>query len=202
MKRTTVALIVDVAERATLVTLFINAVTRLVPGIGERPFNTIYLLEQLVTVSLIVTRRAGAIALAPYPIFIAFVGTALPLLANGSGEALVSPAIGALVMLAGLFVSLSAKLSLNRSFGFLVANRGVKRAWAYSIVRHPMYLGYAVTQTGFLLINPSPWNISLITATWAFQIFRINAEETYLSCDEAYRAYKSDVRYRLLPGVF
>ena len=46
------------------------------------------------------------------------------------------------LQLFGMVVSLTGLLSLNRSFGLVAANRGVKTRGMYRVVRHPIYAGY------------------------------------------------------------
>jgi len=104
--------------------------------------------------------------------------------------------------IAGIVLQLFAKLSLGRSFGLLPANRGVVSTGAYRFVRHPIYAGYLLSEIGFLLTNFSTRNLITIGVWMLLQIGRISLEEHLLSEDEHYRAYKSQVRYRLIPGVF
>jgi protein-S-isoprenylcysteine O-methyltransferase Ste14 len=106
------------------------------------------------------------------------------------------------MMAAGLLLSAWAKLALNRRFGAVPANRGVQAHGPYSIVRHPIYLGYLITHTGFLISTPSLWNALVYAFAWLFQIVRIFKEEQFLGKDNAYRAYTVRVRHRMLPGVF
>ena len=105
------------------------------------------------------------------------------------------------MMIAGLAINVAAKLFLNRSFGVVAANRGVKRGGPYRLVRHPMYLGYIVTQFGFLLSGFSIANLALYLAAWTLQVLRIIEEERFLTRDPAYRNYRGKVRYRLIPGL-
>jgi protein-S-isoprenylcysteine O-methyltransferase Ste14 len=102
----------------------------------------------------------------------------------------------------GIAWQLFAKLSLGRSFGLLPANRGVVSTGAYRFVRHPIYAGYLLSEIGFLLTNFSTRNLVTITTWMLLQVGRILLEERVLSEDEDYRAYKTKVRYRLIPGVF
>jgi protein-S-isoprenylcysteine O-methyltransferase Ste14 len=47
------------------------------------------------------------------------------------------------------------------------ANRGVVSSGLYRLVRHPIYMGYLITHAGFLLANPTVWNIGMLLApTW------------------------------------
>lgn len=118
------------------------------------------------------------------------------------GTQLVPEAIGASLQLLGIFWQLFAKVSLRRSFGILPANRGVVSRGAYRFVRHPMYLGYFVMDIGFLLVNFGVQNMIVYGCQFALQIGRIAREEQLLSTDSYYRAYRSKVRYRVIPCVF
>jgi protein-S-isoprenylcysteine O-methyltransferase Ste14 len=82
------------------------------------------------------------------------------------------------------------------------ALRGVKTGGPYRFVRHPMYAGYAIGHVGFLLINPVWWNFAVYGAATACQVVRLLAEEKLLSRSPDYQAFRSAVRYRLIPGAF
>jgi protein-S-isoprenylcysteine O-methyltransferase Ste14 len=119
-----------------------------------------------------------------------------------ASEALTSATISTTLMLVGMFVQISAKVTLWRSFGIVAANRGVKVEGPYRFVRHPMYAGDVITHVGFLLAFPSWQNAAVYMGSLAIQVFRLLREERVLNLDPVYRAYASKVRYRLLPGVF
>ena len=97
---------------------------------------------------------------------------------------------------------MSAKLSLNRSFGIVAANRGVKTGGPYAYVRHPMYLGYFLSQAAILIINFSTWNIVVLSIWAASQVLRIHAEERVLMQDAPYLAHATRVPYRLVPWIY
>lgn len=118
------------------------------------------------------------------------------------GAAIVPEAVGASLQVAGIAWQLFAKVSLKRSFGVLPANRGVVSHGAYRFVRHPMYLGYFVTDLGFVLTNFSLFNLAVLAAQLTFQVGRITQEEKLLETDASYRCYRNGVRYRLIPLVF
>jgi protein-S-isoprenylcysteine O-methyltransferase Ste14 len=118
------------------------------------------------------------------------------------GVQLIPEVAGAALQLLGIGWQLFAKVSLRRSFGILPANRGVVSHGAYRIVRHPMYLGYFMTDIGFLLANFGIQNVIVYGCQFALQVGRIVREERLLSNDEQYRAYSSKVRCRVIPGVF
>lgn len=95
-----------------------------------------------------------------------------------------------------------AKLILRRSFGITPANRGVKITGCYRFMRHPMYAGYLLVHLGALAVMFSPYNLAIYTIGWTAQILRLLAEERLLGEDPTYREYMSQVRWRLIPGVF
>jgi protein-S-isoprenylcysteine O-methyltransferase Ste14 len=65
-----------------------------------------------------------------------------------------------------------------------------------------MYAGYLLTHVGFLLLNPTFWNLGIYGLCYGLQVPRLLAEERLLSRDPQYRAYRAAVPYRLIPGVF
>jgi protein-S-isoprenylcysteine O-methyltransferase Ste14 len=148
-------------------------------------------------------RLTTTISVKPIDWLLAVGGTVAPLCAHPAGGTALLPAmLYILVMLSGLGVQIWAKLTLRRRFGIVAANRGVQASGPYRFVRHPMYLGYTLTEIGFFLSNASPWNAIIYTMAFAFQVARLLVEERYLSQDPAYRAFKTVVRFRLIPGVF
>jgi protein-S-isoprenylcysteine O-methyltransferase Ste14 len=155
-------------------------------------------------VLLMIIRKPGEMAMKPYPLFLAFVGTAAPLLVRpdpGGLQLLPDVAVGALMTL-GVGVNVSAKFALWRSFGLAPANRGVRCGGPYRFVRHPMYLGYFLTQVAFLLANLSIGNLLKYFVTWGVQILRIREEEKFLLQDSAYQDLTKRVKFRLVPGIY
>ena len=193
---------VDAVERVFLLCLFAWFVSRIMPSVTGQPYNMLILVSESLTAFLILVRRPGPMANSVYAWTIAIVGTCSPLFVLPAGETLIPVAVAAFMMLFGLFLSISAKAFLRRSFGLVAASRGVRRGGPYRLVRHPMYSGYVITQIGFLLLNPSLWNVAVYAVTWSTLLMRVLEEERFLSQDPAYRDYMADVRYRLFPGVF
>jgi len=137
---------------------------RFVPSFTHEPYNLLLAVSEAFTVLLVLIRKPGQMASTPYVWAVAVVGTCAPLFVMPEGAIIIPPAIGAFFMFAGLLISLSAKLFLNRSFGIGAANRGVKSPGPYRLVRHPMYLGSFITQTSFLLLSMSIWNVPSIAS--------------------------------------
>lgn len=196
--------LLDLSEQLAVLALYVWFVARLWPD-DFSPSNwypvLILLSEGLVVFLLLIRRPTDRISINPSDWAVAAAGTFLTLLVDKAGAPLFGQ-LGACLILIGLAIHVGAKLSLRRSFGLVAANRGVKVGGLYRLVRHPMYAGYMLSHIGFLLIAPLLWNLAIYAAAWVFLIARIYAEERVLSEDAEYRAFKSRVRYRLLPGVF
>ena len=126
-----------------------------------------------------------------------------PVLVQPSAVGALAPeAATVLLSAAGLSVVIAGKLSLGRSFGLMPANRGVVSSGLYRLVRHPIYLGYLITHSGFVAANPTVWNIAMLVGADIALMWRAVCEEETLRKDDAYRAYQTTVRWRVLPGVF
>lgn len=193
----------DYGERLFLSVLCGGIVLRLLPTLADNPMNLLLVVSETAAVVMIVLRRpAQQTDLSAYAVLVALAGTAGGLLVRPGGDPLVAGWIAGLMMVTGILFNISAKVSLNRSFGMTAANRGVKRQGPYRLMRHPMYVGYAITQLGFLLMNPTLWNLSVYAIAWTAQLLRIGAEERVLNNDPEYRAYAGAVRYRLVPGLY
>ncbi len=94
-----------------------------------------------------------------------------------------------------------AMLSLNRSIGFVAANRGIKTGGMYRFVRHPLYCAYIIAFFGFLMNHPSAHNICVYSIMVLLLFMRAIAEERLLTKNDEYRAYSKKVRWRLIPYV-
>jgi protein-S-isoprenylcysteine O-methyltransferase Ste14 len=124
------------------------------------------------------------------------------LLRAGGAASLAPDVLTAVVSAIGLCVVISGKVTLGRSFGLVPANRGVVVEGPYSLVRHPIYLGYLVTHAAFLAANPRPLNIVIMVVADSALIARALIEERVLRLDAAYEAYCHRVGWHLVPGVF
>jgi protein-S-isoprenylcysteine O-methyltransferase Ste14 len=192
--------IIDWGERITL-TLFFAAFAVANAHSGDWTDWTLVALEGITVIFVLTRRSAASISDRPLDWALAMGGTFCVLLARPeSGH--IAEGLAQALMFSGALVAALAKLSLNRRFGIAPANRGVQAAWAYSLVRHPMYLGYIIAQLGYLLHNPSAHNAVVYLVAWSFQLARISREERFLMQDADYRVYAGRVRFRLVPGLY
>jgi len=197
------AVVLDLGERGLLVGLYILLVVRLQPSLASAPFNGLLILAETVVVGFVVFRRqTSTITKDPTDWLLALSGTLPPLFFHAGGGHLIASGLAGGLMVTGILIQVSAKFSLRRSFGIAAANRGVKMGGPYVMVRHPMYLGYAITWLGFLSINALWVNLALALFAAAMQVARILVEERLLSADPAYRGYMARVRHRIIPGFF
>jgi protein-S-isoprenylcysteine O-methyltransferase Ste14 len=127
----------------------------------------------------------------------------LPCLMLPAGATTVTLAAAALALeLAGVILSQAARICMGRSFGILPANRGIVSDGPFAVVRHPIYLGWALLSLGFVFAFPSARNMILLAVSLPFLAWRIKLEEELLRADPEYRAYCERVRFRLCPGLY
>jgi protein-S-isoprenylcysteine O-methyltransferase Ste14 len=196
----------DALAKVLVVTLFSAMAVRLAEDflVTGHLTGMLLLASESLVVALTLVRRAAGVVDRSWP---------ARLLTGFStfGSSLVTPlAVGALagelltvtISGVGLLIVVLGKLSLGRSFGLIPANRGIVSTGLYKVLRHPIYLGYLITHTGFLIANPVGWNLFVLGAADIALMLRAVREERTLLKDEAYRAYAARVRWRVIPGVF
>ena len=118
----------------------------------------------------------------------------------GSNSVLVNTAY-ILVIAANILGFLTA-FTLGRSFGLFPALRKVKTRYVYQIVRHPMYLASMFFKLGYVLKNPSVYNILLLAVVVILYDRRAKYEEDIMSHDNSYVDYLQQVKYRFVPGIY
>lgn len=165
--------------------------------------STLLLLLKVTTdvVFYLIRRIPKEVSLSLYDWFIAVAGTyaVICFRPHNEGHDLL---IGQILQIGGISLQVIAMLSLNRSIGMVAANRGVQTGGLYRFVRHPLYLSYVIAFLGYVISQPSFYNILVYTAAVLLWILRLLAEERFLLRDEAYRSYAERVRYRIIPGLF
>ncbi|MGB5760191.1 MAG: methyltransferase [Acidimicrobiales bacterium] len=159
------------------------------------------LFESVMVVMVFFRRDSSEVDMGAFAVFAGLMGSfaVLGFRPGGSGEDMV---VGQAIQITGAMLQIGASLSLGRSFGLVPANRGVKTAGMYRVVRHPFYMAYLVTQAGYIINNPSLGNVAVIAVGTGFQVLRIRYEERLLLRDADYRAYAATVRWHLVPGLW
>jgi protein-S-isoprenylcysteine O-methyltransferase Ste14 len=200
------ATILDLCERGFVLALFLRfAWAMLFSQVHDlHLLNVLLVISEAIPIVFILLRaRSETLSRRPTDWLFGFLGSALPPMVRPVVATPLAPAsVCFVIMVAGTFLQLAAKIVLGRRFGVVAANRGVVTLGPYRFIRHPMYLGYTITHVGFLLSMPSLTTLLIYVATLTVQVIRILREEAVLMRDEAYRAFAARVRHRLLPGVF
>lgn len=105
-----------------------------------------------------------------------------------------------LIALAGYGLILWSLLVLGGRFGIAPADRGLVTGGPYRLVRHPMYLGELLLRGALVASAPDLLPAVLLGLALAFiQVLRIRREEGLI---RGYPSYASQVRFRLIPGVW
>lgn len=102
----------------------------------------------------------------------------------------------------GFFISLAGLWSLNKSFGVIAADRGIVTDGMYCFVRHPLYLGYLLTFSCFLIQNYTLWNLGVFISFLLLMTARLLHEEKLLEQNPEYVQYTKKVRWRILPYIW
>src|SRR5262245_3354166 len=102
----------------------------------------------------------------------------------------------------GLALSLWALWHLRSSFSILAEARTVVSSGPYRFIRHPRYLGEAITMLGLCLLQGTASALVLWAAVNLFQVVRARIEEEKLAREfPDYQAYRRQTRF-ILPGIY
>lgn len=167
-----------------------------------RPSSFLIMAKQSLDALFFFARRAPfRTSRSPYDWIVGIAGLSLPLLLRPVDRPF-DFVIGQFLQFAGFFLQIIGIISLNRSFGIVAANRGVKTGGLYRFVRHPLYSAYIIGDVGYLTNNLSIRNIVIFILSTMLQLLRISVEENFLRQDAAYVEYAKRTRWRLVPFVF
>ncbi len=160
-------------------------------------------LESLVMAVLFLTRRRSvATSTRPFDWAVGIAAVVLPLLMRPTDGPGSFAAVGAALQIVGVTLALVALLFLGRSIGVVAANRGIKTAGPYGVVRHPMYAAYVLVYLGYVLNYTSLRNVLIAGATVAALSARALVEERLLIGDPRYREYLRQTRWRFFPYLY
>jgi protein-S-isoprenylcysteine O-methyltransferase Ste14 len=134
--------------------------------------------------------------------FVAMAGTFLPLLFRPDTAGINDAFILQIFQMTGMGVSVFGLLMLNKSFGIVAANRGVKKGGIYQFIRHPIYAGYFISYTMYVAQNATLQNMAVLIGFMLFTFLRIFAEERFLSQDPEYAEFMTKTKWRILPFIF
>jgi protein-S-isoprenylcysteine O-methyltransferase Ste14 len=112
------------------------------------------------------------------------------------------PEGGMVLITSGAILSIVSLWTLGRRFGIRPALRGLTVHGTYSVVRHPMYLSYVLSDVGYNLQESNLGTAALVIMGWVAMIYRIKGEERVMAHHPDWAVYTNAVRYRLLPGIW
>lgn len=169
-------------------------------------YSTFFLAIQLMALSLFLVRKRAKVISSKSPDYLyTLLALGLPLLFRSVmdvGTSNIGTIVAGVLGVAGAALVMGGFLSLNRSFGIAPENRGVKSSGVYRFVRHPMYSGYILAESGFLIIYLSWYNVLVLFLSVTFLLLRLRAEERLLEKDPAYKGYRKKTPWKLMPGIF
>lgn len=196
----------EFAGKACILTLFSLMATSIATDVARTGHVTglLLLASEALVVALTLFRRTAEVIDRSWKarILTMFATFGPPLVRPGAVDAAAPESLTITISAIGLMIVVLGKLSLGRSFGLTPANRGVVCSGLYRFVRHPIYLGYLITHVGFVVAYPADWNLAVLAAADVALLLRAICEERTLALDDAYRAYMTRVRWRIIPGVF
>lgn len=102
----------------------------------------------------------------------------------------------------GICISFAGLLSLNKSFGLMASNRGIRTNGIYRYIRHPLYTGYILANISLVVQHFSYWNLAILIFNTIMEIWRLFIEENFLGSDPLYAAYMKTTKWRMIPGVW
>ncbi|MDE2463547.1 MAG: isoprenylcysteine carboxylmethyltransferase family protein [Alphaproteobacteria bacterium] len=200
-------LALDLLERLIVVSLFVQFAWHAASNFAatSQIVSLMMIVSEALPVGFILLRRPSQLlSTRPLDWAVGVAGTMMPLLVipSSTSSSLVPVVACLLIMIMGIYLEISAKLSLGRSFGIIAANRGVRTRGPYRFIRHPMYAGYLLTHIGILLAMPTWRTAALYSMTLTLQLWRMEREEFVLKRDADYCAFAQRVPYRLIPTLF
>lgn len=167
---------------------------------GKASLLVFCVAETLIAVFFLLRTRPKTFTMNPHEWVIAALGTFLPLLLRPTSDTQVPFAEWGLML--GSTMQIAGVLSLNRSFAIVPALRQLKTTGMYRVVRHPIYFSYLITFSFYLAANLSTRNLLILLISLSLLVARVYFEERHLGQTAEYQAYRSRVKWRLIPFVF
>jgi hypothetical protein len=139
-------------------------------------FFALMALRDLLAAYFFTVRNPAKTSARPFVALISYLSSALPLFYqfNSTESTTIVAACQIIATLGFLLVTL-ATIELSESIGVSPANRGeICRTGVYRVVSHPMYLGYAIAEASFVVIDLKNW--PLFVASLALYWWRARRE--------------------------
>lgn len=157
--------------------------------------------QSIVAFFFLIRRREVSVSKQDKEVIIANISTILPFFFLPVKE-VAEDNIALMLQIIGYIITFLGVLSLNRSIGIIPADRGIQTNFMYKFVRHPLYLGYVLSNFGFAMSNINERNILLLAVSTALFILRIKYEERHLNQNPTYQKLTKTTKYKLLPYIW
>lgn len=109
-------------------------------------------------------RKPSQTKVALMPSGLAYISSAMPLLYFGpTVDSKFLFLASDLLAILGFLLVVFATVELGASIGISPANRGLVRSGIYRYIKHPMYLGYVISEVGLAFLNPI--NLGVLAAS-------------------------------------
>lgn len=162
---------------------------------------TMFVYETMLVIFILMRNTANDVSENYKDWAVGILGTILPLLLRPA-EVPMEFAFLVSFQVVGFIISVLGLVSLNKSIGIVAANRGIKTTGIYQYIRHPLYAGYFISLTAFILQNITFYNLAIVAVFILMQLGRIFAEEKVLLKDPEYKAYAEKTKWRLYPYIW
>jgi protein-S-isoprenylcysteine O-methyltransferase Ste14 len=86
----------------------------------------------------------------------------------------------------GLVFSTWGYFSLGKAFGVAPAYRMRVSSGAYRYFSHPIYAGYSISESSWLILEPTAWNLLVYLISMSLYLWRARREEVVLSVETGY----------------
>lgn len=159
------------------------------------------IFNALVVFLLLTRRKPKDVSFELQDIVATFLGTFAMMMARGvvhTEDIFLLQIIGMI----GIIISIAGLATLRKSFGLLPADRGIVTKGIYQFIRHPIYCGYLINYTCFLIQNYSLYNLIVFIVFAIFEAYRLTREEKLLKHNPQYLEYTKQVKWRVLPKIW
>lgn len=114
--------------------------------------------------------------------FVAYLSSFIPLLYQGGGEFVGYDVrfMSNIFIIVGQLIATVGIIDLGRNFGVAPAKRKIVSKGIYSYINHPIYVGYIVSELGFVIANPR-YNALLFALSLCLYFARARKENFLLN---------------------
>ena len=145
-------------------------------------FFLLLVLRDFVAAYFFLKRKQTQVKATQFQSVLAYLSSAMPLVYfSPSEDVKLFFLISNVLSIAGFLLVALATIELGQSIGISPANRDYVRTGIYRYIKHPMYLGYVVSDVGMVFLNPLNAVLLLISSSLYFM--RARYEQKALNTD-------------------